>query len=152
MSGDTINSDTSLQVFINKVKGLYQKHKYITYKEPAIGPDRSLDQNSLFHVWLTEYAAHLLCKDKREVTPGEVAGMKRATKGRYYAYSGADFMVHVVTDPKTGRQKKDYTSSKNWKRGQMYAVLEWLQMEGANDGVLLEAKGEYAKLKRQQAA
>ena len=61
-------------------------------------------------------------------------------------------MIHVVTDPKSGKTKKDYTSSADWKTGEMYQVLTFLQMESANDGLILEAKGQYAKLKREQNA
>ena len=146
----TTNSESTFSAFITNARKLYDEHKYLTWPAPRIGPDRSLNQNSLLHVWLTEYAAHLARVDKRDVCKGLLAGMKRATKGRYYAYSGESFMVHTITDPLTGRSKQDYTSSKDWKRGEMFAVLTWLQMEAANDGLILESKGEFNKLQREQ--
>ncbi len=152
MSGQswTTNSEATLTNFIANARKLYDEHKYLTWPMPRIGPDRSLDQNALFHVWLTEYAAHLSRIDKRDVCKGLLAGMKRATKGRYYAHTGESFMVHTITDPLTGRTRKDYTSSKDWKRGEMFAVLTWLQMEAANDGLVLESKGEFNKLQKEQ--
>ena len=146
----TTNSDLTLEACISNARKLYAEHKYLTWTMPRIGADRSMGQNSLLHVWLTEYAAHILRKDKRDVTKGELEGMKRATKGRYYTYSSDAFMIHTITDPVSGRSKRDYTSSKDWKRGEMFAVLEWLQLEAANDGLILEAKGEFNKLKRDQ--
>ncbi|GLS27756.1 hypothetical protein [Marinibactrum halimedae] len=47
----TINSDQTLKAFTQHVSELYQKHKYITYTQPRIGADRSLDQNALSHIW-----------------------------------------------------------------------------------------------------
>ena len=150
MSGEpfVINSDSSEIAFTSYVKRMREEHKYITFAAPKIGPDRSIDQNSLFHVWLTEYAAHLL--QKRKITPGELAGMKRIVKAKYYQYSGLEHMVHIIVDPFSKQEKRDYTSSKKWKRGEMFNVLEWLQMMAANDELVLESKGEHSKLKREQ--
>lgn len=145
-----VNSEHSWQAFIVNARELFEKHRYLTWTKPRIGPDRSLDQNALFHVWATEYAAHLLNCTKQEVTKAVLAGMKRTIKKRYYGEFGFDFMVHEIVNPFTGEKKKDFTSSKDWKRGEMYHVLTWLQMLAANDGLILEAKGEYAKLKRQE--
>lgn len=143
-----INSDHTEQAFIANVRKMYQEHKYITFDSPRIGKDRSLDQNSLFHVWATEYAASLLTKSKKQVTKGELAGMKRMIKKRFNAIYPNNFMIHDVIDPFSGASKKDYTSSKSWKTGEMFMVMEWLQMHAANDGVILESTGQYEKLQR----
>lgn len=147
----TVNSEHSLAAFVRYVKQSYDQHKHITFKSPKIGPDRSLDQNALLHVWCTEYVAHLLRKDKREVTPGELAGMKRHAKGCFYRELHYPWMVHIVKNPVTGEEKRDYTSSKQWAKGQMYEFLTWLQMVAASDGLILESKGEYAKAQREAA-
>lgn len=143
-----INSDHTELAFISHVKRLYQEHKYITFNAPRIGKDRSLDQNSLFHVWATEYAASLLKKTTKQVEKGELAGMNRIIKKRFNATHPNNFMVHDVIDPFTGDSKRDYTSSGTWKTGEMYMVLEWLQLYAANDGVILESTGQYEKLQR----
>ena len=148
---DVINSTASLLVHINNAKALFAEHKYITYSPPRIGPDRSIDQNSLLHLWLTEYAGHLLEKPKKQVTKGEVAGMKRTVKARF-TQSHPDCKEWMVIDiicPFTGRTKKDYASSRDYKRGEMFVFLTWLQMMGANDGVILESKGKFAKDQRE---
>lgn len=146
-----VNSPTSLLAASRWLKDLYEKHKYVTLS-PRIGPDRSLNQNSLFHVWCTEYAAHLLGKDKKQVTKGELAGMKRQAKRMYYAETGSPWMVHEVVNPKNqSERKKDFTSSADWKQGEMFLVLTWLQVKGAEDGIVLESMGEYQKLQREAA-
>jgi len=148
---DIINSASSLLVHINNAKRLYAEYKHITYAPPRIGPDRSIDQNSLLHLWLTEYAAFLLDKPKKQVTTGELEGMKRTVKARF-TQSHPDckeWMVIEVICPFTGRTKKDYASSRDYKRGEMFVFLTWLQMMGANDGIILESKGKFAKDQRE---
>ena len=145
----TVNSDHTEAAFIANVKKLRAEHGYITFSKPRIGKDRSIDQNSLFHVWLAEYAAHLLKKSTKEVTKGELEGMKIEAKRRFNHHHVNNFMIHTVVSPITNESKKDYTSSGDWKRGEMYLVLDWLQLYAANDGLVLEAKGVFAKLKRE---
>lgn len=151
ISGESwpINSATSLKAFLADVERQYCEHKYITYSAPRIGADRSLDQNALFHVWCTEYAAHLLTKHKKSVTAGELEGMKRIAKKRFYQHSGHTWLIHDMVNPFTGESKKDYTSSKSWKRGEMFVVLTWLQNVAAEDGMVLESKGQFSKLQRE---
>jgi hypothetical protein len=144
----TVNSEHSEAAYIAHVKALRVEHGYLTFNAPRIGKDRSLDQNALFHVWCTEYAAHLLKKHKSKVTKGELNGMKRVVKKGFNAQNANNFMVHDVVNPITGDSKKDYTSSADWKVGEAFMVLEWLQMFAANDGLILESMGQYEKLKR----
>lgn len=151
----TVNSATSAMAFYRHVQDMFAQHKYLTFTW-RIGEKRSLDQNALLHVWLTEYAAHLLDKDKKLVTRGELEGMKRHAKRMYYAEHGeqcAVWMIHEVVNPANPEQhKRDFTSSTTWKRGEMYLFLTWLQMKAAMDGLVLESKGEYAELQRKEAA
>ncbi len=147
-----VNSDHTEAAFIANLRKLRAEHGYITFGSPRIGKDRSLDQNALFHLWATEYAAHLLGNDKKSVTKGELAGMKRIIKKRFNALNPNNFMVHDVTDPFTGNTKRDYTSSADWKVGEAFMVMEWLQLYAANDGLILEAIGQFDKLMRKGAA
>lgn len=149
--GWTVNSEHTYTAFVATVKKLWLEKKYLTFSPPRIGPDRSIDQNSLFHVWLTEYAAHLLNKDKKQVVPGEVEGMKRFAKEQYYLEYKYPWMVHKVICPKTGRNKTDYTSSKKYGRNDMYYFLCWLQGLAAQDGLVLESKGEHEKIHREHS-
>lgn len=147
-----INSVPALLAAIGKLRMLFEEHKYLSLVV-RIGTDRSLDQNALFHVWHTEYAAYLLSKDKRNVTRGELEGVKRITKKNYYNETGLAHMVHRVVNPFNPEQSKlDYTSSADWKQGEMFDFLTWLQMKAAGDGLVLESKGEFNKLQKQQRA
>lgn len=148
----TINSDTSLKAFIANVQALYNEHKYITYGKPRIGVDRSIDQNKLFHFWCTEWIANILRIDKREVSKASLAGMKRTVKKMFLLAhpETKEWMIQVITDYTTGQTKKDYTSSADWKTGEMFMVLTFMQLEAANQGIILESKGEFAKNQREQ--
>lgn len=146
----TVNSDHGLMAFCARVTEIYHEHKYATFDAPRIGPDRSLPQNSLFHLWLTEAAGHYLSKFKDDVTETDVESMKLTVKRHYYAETGAAFMVEQVQDIWRQKTKLAYTSSKRWKRGEMFAVLTWFQLKSAQDGLLLESKGEFAKNQREQ--
>ena len=144
-----VNSLTSLAAFIKHATALFKEHGYVTFTW-RIGKDRSLDQNALLHVWCTEYAAHLLTRHKKEVSEGELEGMKRIAKKNAYGEHGWDWLIHEVVNPFNPEQKKkDYTSSRKWKKGEMFLFLTWLQAKAADDGLVLESKGEYAKLQRE---
>lgn len=147
----TINSLTSRAAFNKYVDGLYKKYGHITFGAPRIGADRSMDQNALFHVWVTEYIAFKLKKDKRDVIEGEKEGMKRIIKKQFTATHPACYhwMVYLVINPLTGDSRKDYTSSKTWKKGEMFLVLCWFQMVAAEEGLILESKGQFNKLQRE---
>jgi len=147
-----INSDHTLAAFIASVKAIRAEHGYITYSAPRIGKDRTMDQNALFHVWCTEYAAHLLKKTKKQVTKGELEGMKIMVKKRFHVSHVNNFMIHTIIDPFTGGSRNAYTSSADWKRGEAFMVMEWLQLYAANDGLILESLGQYDKLKRKQTS
>lgn len=152
MSGEswTVNSEPTVRAFCEHVNKLFAEHKYLTFPKPRIGPDRSIDQNSLAHLWLTELASHLAKCHRSEVTPGMLEGMKRTAKGLYYRETQAGHMIHVVRCPLTGREKTDYTTSAGWKRGEMFDFLNWLQSFAAQQGCILESRGEHAKLTREQ--
>ena len=144
-----VNSPTSLMAFSSFVAQLFREKKYLTFTW-RIGEDRSLDQNSLLHVWLTIYAAYLLEKDRRSVTESELEGIKQIAKRRFYAETGAAWMVTIPMDPFTGELLRPMLrSSKNYTREEMFHFLTWLQMTAANDGLVLESKGQYAKLQRE---
>lgn len=156
MAGETwtINSDSSLKAFLSHIDKLYREHKYITYASPRIGADRSLGQNALFHVWVTEYAAFKTGVHKRMISKGLLAGTKRIIK-KHFTLDNPDshsWMVFELINPVNGEKKKDYTSSADWRKGEMFTVLTWFQMRAAEDGLIMESKGEFAKLQREAQA
>lgn len=145
-----INSDHTETAFIASVKQARAEHGYITYSAPRIGKDASMDQKALFNIWIREYAAHLLNKGPKQVTKGEHYGMKRHIKKMFNTFNANNFMVHDVINPFTKESKRDYTSTKDWKVGEAFILMEWLQLHAANDGLILESLGQYDKLKRKQ--
>jgi len=152
MSGEAwvINSDTTFQAFMVNAAALYAEHKYITYGAPRIGADRSLGQNAIFHLWLTDFGGHLSKCHYTQFTDGMMEGIKKTVKGMFYREYPYEWMVHEVECPLTKRKKTDYTSSSKWKQGEMFLVLTWLQNFAASQGCVLESKGEFQKLQREQ--
>lgn len=145
-----VNSEKSRDEFIDQVYRDFKEHKYTTY-EWKIGADKSLPQNALLHVWLTEYAAHLLKTPKKSVTEEMLDGMKKQAKQMFYQETAESFMVHQVIDPwHPDRVKKAYRSSASWSMGEMYIFLNWLQIKAGQDDLVLESKGQYAKNKRKE--
>jgi len=144
----TLDSDHTEAAFIAGVKALRAEHGCITYSAPRIGKEVSLDQKALFNIWVREYAAHLLEKGPKQVTKGEHYGMKRHIKKMFNVFNANNFMIHNVINPATKETKRDYTSTKDWKVGEAFMVMEWLQLYAANDGLILESLGQYEKLKR----
>lgn len=144
------NSEPSFNAFMKFARELWDEHKFVTWSW-RIGVDRSLTQNALFHVWLTELAAHLIKCHKDEITKGMVHGTKKTVKGLFYRENPYEWMVHKVYCPITKREKIDYTSSADWKQGEMFLVLTFMQNYAAlKHGLVLESKGEFNRLQREQ--
>jgi len=147
----TVNSAASRDIYKRQVDQWFDEHKYVTFPPPRFGADRSLTQSALFHVWLTEIAAFLTPCHKKEVTEGMLEGTKKTIKGMFYRESKQPWMIHKVCCPISKREKKDYTSSASWKQGEMFEVLNFMQVWAAGSiGLILESRGEHAKLARRQ--
>lgn len=138
-----VNSERTRDEMIDNVYRLFDQHKFVTFEwstDAACG----LPQMALFHIWLRQYAAHILRISKHDVTEPIVEGMKKNVKKQYYVETSARFIVQQIVDPwAPDRIKLAYTSCAKWKRGEMYQVMNWLQMKAAEDGLVLESKGEY---------
>jgi len=145
-----INSPISLLAFGKFLATLFAEHKYLTLTW-RIGVDRSLDQNALLHVWLTEWAAHIARLPKNEVPPQMVEFLKRRVKSRYYNQTGHIWMWDKLINPATGEESGiRYASSADYKVGEMYLFLTWMQMTAAEEnGLVLESRGQFGKLQRQ---
>jgi len=148
----TVNSKHARTAYHAFVDQICDEHKYLTFPPPRIGMDRSLDQNALFHVWLTLYVAHLDKKTVKEVTAADLASIKRDAKKQFLMDHPQckPWMVHELRSRLTPAIREDYTSSKSWKVKEMHLVLEWLQNIAAIDGCLLESMGQFAKLQRKE--
>lgn len=145
MSGQkwAITNEFQLVQFIDNVQKLLHEHKRVVFSSPELGQGRSLDQNALFHVWMRQYAGYLTKTDAQLVPTGVVDGMKRHCKIMFWKEFKHDWMMHTITNPKTGESKKDVVSTKVLSKARMFEFMEWIQATAANDGLILEAKGEY---------
>ena len=98
------------------------------------------------------WIAEKLGKSYKKVEKKELASMKRTVKKMFLIANpeSRDWMLHEITDYTTGQTKLDYTSSSDWKTGEMFLVLTFMQLEAANQGLILESTGEFAKNQRAQ--
>ena len=101
---------------------------------------RGLSQNALFHIWLREAAKFTF---KSKVSDIELESMKRYCKMRCYSDTKQSFLVQTLINPETKQRKTDLTSSGNWTKGEMTFFLDWMQSFFAEEGLLLEAQGDY---------
>jgi hypothetical protein len=144
-----VNSEISCAGFAKWATQKWRDHKYLTFTF-RVGEERSLDQNALLHLWLTLYAAHLAKIDRKVVSEEMLEFMKQKAKYLYYTQTAADWMIRKMVNPKSGAEGKVYyRSSADYKVGEMFQFLTWLQNTAANDGLLLESRGQYQKLQKQ---
>ena len=145
-----VNSTQSIPEFGKWVRAKFEEFKYLTFTY-RVGEDRSLSQNSILHVWLTLYAAHLAKIDRKQVSTEMVEFIKTLCKKQYYTETGAPWMITRMVNPAKPKRKGKiyYRSSADYKHGEMFQFLTWLQMKAAQDGLVLESTGQYAKLQRQ---
>jgi len=101
---------------------------------------RGLSQNALFHIWLREAAKFTF---KTKVSEIELESMKRYCKMRCYSDTKQNFLVQTLINPETKERKIDLTSSSGWTKGEMTFFLDWMQSFFAEEGLLLEAQGDY---------
>ena len=138
-----INSESSFTAFVSNARAMFDEYKYSTFSKPRIGEDRSISQNSLLHVWVTEFIAEVAGVSVKAVKKSDIKATKRTLKKSYYNYSGHRFLIERIECKISGQSKNDYTSSADWSSGEMYQFLTWFQLEAANFGVILESKGRF---------
>lgn len=110
---------------------------------------RTMSQNALLHVWCRDYAEHLL---KHKASEEEVLAMKYTLQRHCYAATGWDFLIKWRKDLFTGKQKAERASTTDMGQGEMFQYMTWIQTAAADDGLILEAKGEYLDLKHEEVA
>ncbi len=138
-----VNSDASLERFLAQARSAYEQGRYIifTWKQ---GKDASMPQKALLHIWLDDYACHLLRKRRRELSKADRAAMKRSAKVRYYNDCHQDWIIEEIADPFSPDKKRwEPTSIADWSQAQCTEFMSWLQALAANDGLILESKGKY---------
>lgn len=143
-----VNSERTRDLFIDEVIRRFDEDKYTIY-EYKDGTNRTLSQNALFHIWLTEYAAHICKIDKKDVCKDILNAIKKKVKQTFYQETGQAFIVKQNVYP-WAPEKLVLTSSAKWASGEMHMVMDWLQAKAAEKGLILESKGEYQQLKEKQ--
>ena len=110
---------------------------------------RSLDQNALLNIWARDYATHPL---KKKPTDEQQEAMRITLQRACYAALKYDWLIEDTKDLFTGSVKKQRRSTTKFGKGEMTMFLDWIQHRAAEDGLVLEAKGEYLELSRSQVA
>ncbi len=108
---------------------------------------RGLPQNSLFHIWTRDSAEFTF---KKEPTDIELESMKRYIKQKCYTETKQKFLIHKLLNPENNQSKIDFTSTTKWLKGEMTFVLDWMQRFFGEQGLILEAKGEFVELMETQ--
>lgn len=145
----TVNSSQSLAKAHAMLDQHFKECGYTKYQFKHDAP-ATLPMNALLHVWLTEFAAHLIKCKPEDIDEGAVEGIKRTMKLACYHETGQPWLVYRITCPLTGKSKLDVTSSAKWSKGEKCFFLDFLQAYAAKKGLILESKGEYKKLKDKQ--
>ena len=151
MSGEgfIVNSQQSLSFAVKWLTDNFDNQKYSTYNVRH-GEKRSLDQNALFHVWCTEYAAFALNKHTKAVTEGEREGTKRYFKKQAYSENAWPFLIIELVNIETGEKKRDFRSSGSYKHPEMFQFLTWMQAYCIDRGCLLDSRGKFKHDQQQQ--
>ena len=111
---------------------------------------KSLPQNALAHVWMTEACAYHYGKSPKSVTQSDLQGMTRWMKLKCYVDVKQDWLVEYIRNPETRVMKLDATSMANWNMGQTHFFMEWVLQFWAEKGLVLEVKGQFQELAEKQ--
>tara|TARA_R100000654_G_scaffold70006_1_gene99979 strand:- start:2592 stop:3059 length:468 start_codon:yes stop_codon:yes gene_type:complete len=146
METHSVNNEDDLKTVFRSAMTVLRKEGQLSIAFSSEGMDckvfslRGLSQNALFHIWLREAAKFTF---KSKVSDIELESMKRYCKMRCYSDTKQSFLVQTLINPETKQRKTDLTSSGNWTKGEMTFFLDWMQSFFAEEGLLLEAQGDY---------
>ena len=146
METHAVYNEEDLKTVFRSAARVLQKEGQVSIAFSSEGRDckvfslRGLSQNALFHIWLREAAKFTF---KSKVSDIELESMKRYCKMRCYSDTKQSFLVQTLINPQTKQRKTDLTSSGNWTKGEMTFFLDWMQSFFAEEGLLLEAQGDY---------
>ncbi len=146
METHAVYNEEDLRTVFRSAARVLQKEGQVSIAFSSEGMDckvfslRGLSQNALFHIWLREAAKFTF---KSKVSDIELESMKRYCKMRCYSDTKQSFLVQTLINPQTKQRKTDLTSSGNWTKGEMTFFLDWMQSFFAEEGLLLEAQGDY---------
>ena len=153
METHAVYNEEDLKTVFRSAARVLQKEGQVSIAFSSEGMDckvfslRGLSQNALFHIWLREAAKFTF---KSKVSDIELESMKRYCKMRCYSDTKQSFLVQTLINPQTKQRKTDLTSSGNWTKGEMTFFLDWMQSFFAEEGLLLEAQGDYLEYSGRQ--
>jgi len=111
----------------------------------------SLPQKALKAIWIRELCASVFKKKPSEISEAEYEGMNRYLKLKCSAATNQSYLLREIVNPGNGESKKEVTSAAKWSTGEMTFFLEWVQQYAAEQGIILEAKGEFKDLSQGQS-
>ena len=148
-----VDTEEDLRDVFRSALKVLQKEGHVSVAFSSEGMDckvfslRGLSQNALFHIWLREAAKFTF---KTQVSEIELESMKRYCKMRCYSDTKQKYLVQTLINPESKERKTDLTSSSTWTKGEMTFFLDWMQSFFADEGLLLEAQGDYLEYSESQ--
>lgn len=114
---------------------------------------RSLSQNSLFHIWVKDIAQVVLQKPINELASEEIDLVKLSLKQECYLETNWSWLCYykknVFRDSKASLALRSTTQLDT---GQMFDLMEWVQGFALRKfNLILNVLGEYETLKNEQA-
>lgn len=140
------SNQDSVDTFVTYLDGAIQEGKLLKVIVKSVS-ERSLPQSALLHIWFREYAAMRLNKKTKQVTDEDIEAIKLLAKQGCYQDMKWDWLCQRVTNIDTGVSAFVLKSTSKYDRGEMFMFMEWFQAFAAQKGLILEAIGEYERLK-----
>jgi len=131
---------------------LFLEKKYVVFEWHG-GQTAKLSQLAVAHIWLRTWIAQAKKIREEDVTEESIEEWKFALKRKYYELTGESFMVRKRKDPHSPTGFTiEYTSMGKWSPAQMYQFMDWMQSAAGDQGVILEAQGEFEEMKKEGLA
>lgn len=143
--------ESTVQDFLKKFEEKVKEGKPFRV-EFASAEKRSLDQNALFQVWTRQYACENLGVHPKNLGDNTHDMFKLAFKRAFYNYTGyKGLIITDERDPLTGKLVPPRPiSTKNYPPEIMFEFMEYIQNFAGEQGITLESKGQFLKLKQDQ--
>ena len=137
-----VNSKKTGQNCVEWVKFLCERYNYF-HLYLKTDNKRTIDQNSLLHQWLSDWI-----RQKSGYKPAKihVEQLKRSLKQQAYL-EGMHYTLDSYTCMITRGNRKRWRSTAEYSVAELTQFLDYIQYLAAEQGVILEAKGDYKRNK-----
>ena len=136
----------SFEKFSEQLLVALDEHGRVEFKKPKLGTvTRSREQNSLFHIWIRQAAAHYNKIPIEDITDQQVKDMKDSIK-RSCLIDNPDYRSWLIIDKYDAIGKRHYEgfqTSVKWEAWEMFQVMFHLQIKSQFEGLYLESTGDY---------